>query len=266
MYVVDDGVQGSHVDFGGRVVPGYTVKAAPVVAYTRHCPCHPPTTATPRDSPSIHPTHPVPTTTDHPLPSAVAPPRRPTSAPSAPRAKLSTAYSPPTALGAAGTAPTSHRRRPKHGVAKEVTIVTAFSCFKLECLDGSFRCGSGADITANLWSAPRPHTCATHRRRPRPRASPPPAPPAARAAPLPPTVYHPYPSRPRSHRRSPAPTAAPPSLLQVGADRLRSAPQCALRNKPGYTQRRHSSRHLASHLGLPHAVRGRHRREAQGSL
>ena len=92
VYVVDDGVQGSHVDFGGRVVPGYTVKAAPVVAYTRHCPCHPPTTATPRDSPSIHPTHPVPTTTDHPLPSAVAPPRRPTSAPSAPRAKLSTAY------------------------------------------------------------------------------------------------------------------------------------------------------------------------------
>ena len=59
VYVVDDGVQGSHVDFGGRVVPGYTVKAAPVVAYTRHCPCHPPTTATPRDSPSIHPTHPV---------------------------------------------------------------------------------------------------------------------------------------------------------------------------------------------------------------
>ena len=127
-------------------------------------------------------------------------------------------YSPPTALGAAGTAPTSHRRRPKHGAAEEVTIVPAFSCFKLECLDGSFRCGSGADITANLWSAPRPHTCATHRRRPRPRASPPPAPPAARAAPLPPTVYHPYPSRPRSHRRSPAPTAAPPSLLQVGAD------------------------------------------------
>ena len=65
VYVVDDGVQGSHVDFGGRVVPGYTVKAAPVVAYTRHCPCHPPTTATPRDSPSIHPTHPVPTTTDY---------------------------------------------------------------------------------------------------------------------------------------------------------------------------------------------------------
>ena len=27
VYVVDDGVQGSHVDFGGRVVPGHTVKS-----------------------------------------------------------------------------------------------------------------------------------------------------------------------------------------------------------------------------------------------
>ena len=30
VYVVDTGVQGSHVDFGGRVVNGHTVRAAPV--------------------------------------------------------------------------------------------------------------------------------------------------------------------------------------------------------------------------------------------
>ena len=35
-------------------------------------------------------------------------------------------------------------------------------------------------------------------------------------------------------------------MLQVGADRLRSAPRSALRSNPGYTQRRHPrSRHLA---------------------
>ena len=31
VYVVDSGVQGSHVDFGGRVVNGHTVRAASVV-------------------------------------------------------------------------------------------------------------------------------------------------------------------------------------------------------------------------------------------
>ena len=29
VYVVDTGIQGSHVDFGGRVVSGHTVRAAP---------------------------------------------------------------------------------------------------------------------------------------------------------------------------------------------------------------------------------------------
>ena len=42
----------------------------------------------------------------------------------------------------------------KHGVAKEVTIVPAFSCFKFRCSDGSYRCGRMADITANLECAP----------------------------------------------------------------------------------------------------------------
>ena len=32
VYIVDTGVQGSHDDFGGRVVNGHTVRAAPVAA------------------------------------------------------------------------------------------------------------------------------------------------------------------------------------------------------------------------------------------
>ena len=69
VYIVDTGVQGSHVDFGGRVVNGHTVRAAPVAACTRplpvppahqlnHAPQHPPhhpTTAhcTPSPRPSL---------------------------------------------------------------------------------------------------------------------------------------------------------------------------------------------------------------------
>ena len=125
-----------------------------------------------------------------------------------------------------------------HGVAKEVTIVPAFSCFKLACApDASgeirYSCGSTADITANLECAPSAlapcflqrtnlNYCACHR----PRATAPP-------------------SQPRSHRRSPAPTAAPPLLLQVGAYRLRSTPQSALRSD------------LGSHrVGIRRATRG----------
>ena len=37
-----------------------------------------------------------------------------------------------------------------HGVAKEVTIVPAFTCFKFRCRDGRYECGSGSDIAANL--------------------------------------------------------------------------------------------------------------------
>ena len=35
VYIVDTGVQGSHVDFGGRVVNGHTVRAAPVATRAR---------------------------------------------------------------------------------------------------------------------------------------------------------------------------------------------------------------------------------------
>ena len=41
VYIVDTGVQGSHVDFGGRVVDGHTVRPAPVAACTRPLPVPP---------------------------------------------------------------------------------------------------------------------------------------------------------------------------------------------------------------------------------
>jgi len=37
-----------------------------------------------------------------------------------------------------------------YGVAKEVTLVPAFTCFGLLCSDGTNRCGSSSDIRANL--------------------------------------------------------------------------------------------------------------------
>ena len=105
VYIVDTGVQGSHDDFGGRVVNGHTVRAhqsPPTYTPTAR---HPPTSynttrpSTPR--PPDHRSPPPP-----PPPFTSFPPRRPASTPSATRAKLSTAPSPLTALGAKGTAPT----------------------------------------------------------------------------------------------------------------------------------------------------------------
>ena len=99
VYVVDTGIQGSHVDFGGRVVNGHTVRAAPVAACKGSSrPCY---------IPAYQPTRPHRSHTALPqrLPFSF-PPRSPASTTSAPRAKRSTASSPPTALGATGTAPT----------------------------------------------------------------------------------------------------------------------------------------------------------------
>ena len=135
VYVVDDGVQGSHVDFGGRVVSGHTVLGPLAHA---HCPrpllcddilraasparapCFPrPSqaialpTARPHTQHPLTTHHPFTTPLLHPHPSSSVPLAYPsrslTLAPSAPRAKRSTVSSPPTALGAKGTAPTSPR-------------------------------------------------------------------------------------------------------------------------------------------------------------
>ena len=77
------------------------------------------------------------------------------------------------------------------------------------------------------------------------------APPAAAAAAAA-FSYHPYtdlmpppPSRAATGARPLQRPPRPPSLLQVGVDRLRSAPRSAMRSDPGYTQRRHPSCHLA---------------------
>ena len=128
----------------------------------------------------------------------------------------------------------------KHGVAKEVTIVPAFSCFMFRCSDGSYRCGSMADITANLECAPSALA---------PAFIVPPCllcsePTLLRATALVP----PPPSQPRSHSgaRPPQRPPRPRCAAQVGAHRLRSAPRSALRSDLGYTQSRHPSRHVST--------------------
>ena len=54
VYIVDTGVQGSHDDFGGRVVNGHTVRAAPVAARIR--PHRPSPAIVPRDPALPHTT------------------------------------------------------------------------------------------------------------------------------------------------------------------------------------------------------------------
>ena len=54
-----------------------------------------------------------------------------------------------------------------YGVAKEVTLVPAFTCFGLLCSDGTNRCGSSSDIRANLEYVPR-HPPPQHRPATRP--------------------------------------------------------------------------------------------------
>ena len=66
VYIVDTGVQGSHVDFGGRVVNGHTVRAAPVATRARPRP----PAIIPRALALPH--HPTTTPSPHPLPSAFA--------------------------------------------------------------------------------------------------------------------------------------------------------------------------------------------------
>ena len=108
VYVVDSGIQDSNVDFGGRVVNGHTVRAAPVAACKGSSrPCYAYSAILPAYQHPTHTTRPSITHTPPPQPLSLSfTPRSPSSATSAPRAKRSTASSPPTALDAAGTAPT----------------------------------------------------------------------------------------------------------------------------------------------------------------
>ena len=130
VYVVDSGVLGSHDDFSGRVVNGYTVRAASAArVQSSECPHTPPPPVTSYSTmrPSTAPHHlttlntlttlttpsplylySLPTTLSphDPFPQPLPPLCRLAFTPSAIRAKLSTASSPPAVMGATVTAPT----------------------------------------------------------------------------------------------------------------------------------------------------------------
>ena len=138
VYIVDGGVQGSHVDFqngGGRVVNGHTVSAA----CTRpHCPCHPPPSyTTPLSTP--HTTRPPLTTPSPPTPPLIL-----SSSQAREHTECASCQAVNGILPADGSGCNGHGTHVastvgglKHGVAKNVTLVPVFSCFGFTCSNGS---------------------------------------------------------------------------------------------------------------------------------
>ena len=167
VYIVDSGVQGSHVDFKeGRVVKGHTVRAALVDACLQRLIARAPQHQHPRHTPPDY-RPPAPTPTPFRLLLGIYPPLTAPCIPlplsSLPRTQskvrdeCASCQAVNGILPADGTGCDGHGTHVastvgggKYGVAKKVTIVPASSCFKLPCGDGTYACGSGLDISANL--------------------------------------------------------------------------------------------------------------------
>ena len=141
MYVVDTGVQGSHQDFGGRVVSGHTVRT--------HGSRRQPHTPHPFNTTTCAPQHP---STKHPLTALdpfTPPAQRTLSLPFSQaqvHSECASCQAVNGILPADGTGCQGHGTHVastvgglKHGVAKNVTIVPVFSCFGFTCSNGSFK-------------------------------------------------------------------------------------------------------------------------------
>ena len=182
VYIVDSGIQGTHVDFGNRVVNGYTVRAAQVSACKGSSrPCYPRLQAPHSHHPTtVHRSHTHRRPNPFPCPSLLSQSRE--------RSECASCQAVNGILPANGTGCSGHGTHVAstvggldYGVAKEVTLVPAFSCFKFRCSNGWYECGSTSDIRANLEYVFPPATTG-----PLPRRQP--------------TVCRPYPSRPCSQR------------------------------------------------------------------
>ena len=172
VYIVDSGIQGTHVDFGNRVVNGYTVRAAQVSACKGSSrPCYPRLQAPHSHHPTtVHRSHTHRRPNPFPCPSLLSQSRE--------RSECASCQAVNGILPANGTGCSGHGTHVAstvgglgYGVAKNVTLVPAFICFKLPCSNGRNGCASTSDIIASLEYVPR-HPARPSRHPPFPTNSP----------------------------------------------------------------------------------------------